>query len=52
MTTAPTPIDPMNGEPPVLNDQAANKDDIVHECGPGSFPASDPPSWWATGSDQ
>lgn len=21
--------------------------DIVHECGLGSFPASDPPSWWA-----
>jgi hypothetical protein len=40
------------GEPPVLNDQAPTKHDIVHECGLGSFPASDPPSWWAAGSGQ
>jgi hypothetical protein len=24
-------------------------EDIVLECGLGSFPASDPPSWWAAG---
>jgi hypothetical protein len=35
-------------EPPVL-DEPALAEDIVHECGLGSFPASDPPSWWATG---
>lgn len=40
----------MKGEAPVLDDQAASKDDIIHECGLGSFPASDPPSWWAAGS--
>lgn len=33
-------------EPPGL-DEPALADDIVHECGLGSFPASDPPSWWA-----
>ena len=35
MTTSPTPIDRIKGEPPVLNDQAPNKHDIVHECGSG-----------------
>jgi hypothetical protein len=35
-------------EPPVL-DEPALPEDIVHECGLGSFPASDPPSWWAAG---
>jgi hypothetical protein len=35
-------------EPPVL-DEPALAEDIVHECGLGSFPASDPPSWWAAG---
>jgi hypothetical protein len=52
MTTTPTPIDPVKGEPPVLNDQAPNEHDVVHECGLGSFPASDPPSWWAAGPAQ
>jgi hypothetical protein len=52
MTNGPTPIDPREGEASVLNDQAPNKHDIVHECGLGSFPASDPPSWWATGAGQ
>jgi hypothetical protein len=33
-------------EPPVLNETPL-ADDIVHQCGLGSFPASDPPSWWA-----
>jgi hypothetical protein len=33
-------------EPPVLNEPAL-AEDIVDECGFGSFPASDPPSWWA-----
>jgi hypothetical protein len=33
---------------PVL-DEPALAEDIVHECGLGSFPASDPPSWWAAG---
>jgi hypothetical protein len=35
-------------EPPVLDDPAL-AEDIVDACGTGSFPASDPPSWWATG---
>jgi len=35
-------------EPPVL-DESALAEDIVHECGLGSFPASDPPSWWTAG---
>jgi hypothetical protein len=25
---------------------ALAEDDVVHVCGLGSFPASDPPSWW------
>jgi hypothetical protein len=36
VTTAPPPIDPIKGEPPVLNDQASNERDIVQEAGPGS----------------
>jgi hypothetical protein len=35
-------------EAPVL-DEPALAEDIVEECGLGSFPASDPPSWWAAG---
>jgi hypothetical protein len=45
MTTAAAQIDL---EPPVL-DEPALAEDIVDECGLGSFPASDPPSWWAAG---
>ena len=33
-------------EPPVPSEPVPTGD-IVHECGLGSFPASDPPSWWA-----
>jgi uncharacterized protein YeaO (DUF488 family) len=39
-------IQPAKPGPPVL-DEPAPADDIVHLCGLGSFPASDPPSWWA-----
>jgi hypothetical protein len=45
MTTAATQVEL---EPPVL-DEPALEEDIVEECGLGSFPASDPPSWWAAG---
>jgi hypothetical protein len=45
MTTAAAQVDL---EPPVL-DEPALAEDIVDECGLGSFPASDPPSWWAAG---
>jgi hypothetical protein len=45
MTTAAAQVDL---EPPVL-DEPAQAEDIVEECGLGSFPASDPPSWWAAG---
>jgi hypothetical protein len=37
VTTAPPPNDPIKGEPPVLNHQAPNEHDIVHEAGLGSF---------------
>jgi hypothetical protein len=45
-------IDPIRLESPVLSDPAPTDYDVVHECGLGSFPASDPPSWWAAGSEQ
>jgi hypothetical protein len=45
MTTAATQVEL---EPQVL-DEPALEEDIVEECGLGSFPASDPPSWWAAG---
>jgi hypothetical protein len=47
MTAAPAQIDRIELESPVLTDPASTDHDIVHECGLGSFPASDPPSWWA-----
>jgi len=37
-------------ELPVPNEPAL-AEDIVDECGVGSFPASDPPSWWAAGQE-
>lgn len=46
MRTAADHTQPAELEPPVLNEPALT-DDIVYECGLGSFPASDPPSWWA-----
>jgi hypothetical protein len=33
-------------ELPALDESMLTADDIVHLCGLGSFPASDPPSWW------
>jgi Aconitase C-terminal domain len=41
----------VESESPALDEPALAADDIVHECGLGSFPASDPPSWWAAGSN-
>jgi len=46
MRTTAGHAQPAEVEPPVLN-EPASVDDIVSECGLGSFPASDPPSWWA-----
>jgi hypothetical protein len=34
-------------ELPGPDEPAPESQDIVHECGLASFPASDPPSWWA-----
>jgi hypothetical protein len=52
MESSGVPIEAVETESPALDEPALAADDIVHECGLGSFPASDPPSWWAAGSDQ
>lgn len=46
MTFAAIPMAPVQFEPPLLEEPALAEDDIVDVCGLGSFPASDPPSWW------
>jgi hypothetical protein len=46
MEPATVPIDPVELQPPAPHEPTLAADDIVHECGLGSFPASDPPSWW------
>jgi hypothetical protein len=47
MEAAAVAIEPVEFEPPALEEPAPAADDIVDVCGLGSFPASDPPSWWA-----
>ena len=44
MSSAAT--DPLDPGRPAPDAQTPEPDDIVHECGLESFPASDPPSWW------
>jgi hypothetical protein len=46
ITSAPVQTEPAGLQTPVPNEPALT-DDLVHQCGLGSFPASDPPSWWA-----
>ncbi len=47
MTGAPVQMDRTKREPQVSDDGAPSDTDIVYESGLESFPASDPPSWWA-----
>ena len=47
MAAAPVQIDRSKREPPVPDGPAPSDTDIVLESGLESFPASDPPSWWA-----
>jgi hypothetical protein len=49
MESSGVPIEAVESESPALDDPAPTDHDIVHECGLGSFPASDPPSWWVAG---
>jgi hypothetical protein len=49
MESSGVPAEAVESESPALDEPALAADDIVHECGLGSFPASDPPSWWAAG---
>jgi hypothetical protein len=46
MESAAVPIEPVELQPPAPEEPALAADDIVDVCGLGSFPASDPPSWW------
>ena len=51
MESAAVPIEPVELQPPAPDEPAPDEpalaaDDIVDVCGLGSFPASDPPSWW------
>ncbi len=46
MTSAAIQMEPVEFQPPLLEELAVAENDIVDLCGLGSFPASDPPSWW------
>jgi hypothetical protein len=47
MTSTEDPRTSVEPGPSVPDELAPAADDIVHECGLESFPASDPPSWWS-----